>query len=71
MKEKYFVPHNQYKRTRAPTMKGTLLYSAVRGLDGQGHSRTLHEVHQGLRNVTRLGLKGYKSLLAMNIRTRH
>ena len=69
MKEKYSVPHNQYEETRAPTMKDTLIHSAVRGLDPGDHSRTLHELHQELRDVTRLGLKAYKNLLAMNLTT--
>ena len=71
MKEKYFVPHDQYEETRSPTMKGTLIYSVIRGLDPEDHSRTLHELHQELRDMTRLGLKAYKNLLAMSLTTRH
>ena len=71
MGEKYLVSHDQYKRTRAPTMKGTLIYSAIRSLNTVDHSRMLHELHQELRNVTRLGLKAYKNLLAMSLTTRH
>ena len=68
-KERYSVPHNQYEETRAPTMKGTLIYSAIRGLNLEDHTRTLHELHQELRGVTRLGLKAYENLLAMSLIT--
>ena len=52
-------------------MKGTSIYSAIRSLNTGDHSRTLHELHQELRNVTRLGLKAYKNLLAMSLKTKH
>ena len=71
MKEKFSVPHEQYEEMKAPTMKGTLIYSVIRGLDPEDHSRTLHELHQELRDMTRLGLKAYKNLLAMSLTTRH
>jgi hypothetical protein len=45
MKEKYFVPHNQYDEMRPPTIKGTQIYLPVRGLDFHGNSRTLYELH--------------------------
>ena len=44
MKEKYLVPDDQHKRMRVPTLKGTLIQSALRGLDLQGHSKTLNEL---------------------------
>ena len=52
-------------------MKGTLICSALSGLDLQGHGKTLHELHQGLRDVVKLGLKGYESLLTMSLKTGH
>ena len=52
-------------------MKNTLIYSAIRGLDLEGHGRTLHELHQELRGTTKLGLKAYKNLLAMTLTTKH
>ena len=61
MKEKYLVRHNQYKRMRVPTMEGTLIYSAIRGLKLQGHRKTLNKLHQELRDVIKLGLKGSRS----------
>ena len=59
---------DQYEETKASTMKGTLIYSEIRGLHLLDHGRTLHELHQ---NVTRPGLKLYKNLLAMSLTTRY
>ena len=52
IKKKYFVHHDQYEETKAATMKGTLIYSEIRGLHLLDHSRSLHELHQELKNVT-------------------
>ena len=43
------------------------------GVPDQGRrlKRTLHEVHQGLRDVIKLGFKGYKSILAISLTTGH
>ena len=52
-------------------MKGTLIHSAIRGLDSEGYGRTLQELHQELRDATKLGLRAYENLLAMSLTAKH
>ena len=69
-KKKYFVSREQYVKMEAPSLKGTKLYSAIRGIDTGGPSRTLFALHQGVRDVAKLGLKEYENLLAMSTVTK-
>ena len=62
-RKKYFVGREQYVRMEAPSLKGTKLYSAVSGIDVGGPGKTLLALHQGVRDVAKLGLKEYKNLL--------
>jgi hypothetical protein len=38
MREKHFVDREQYTRMEPPTLKGTKLYSAIRGVNTGGPS---------------------------------
>ena len=60
MEEKYSIPRGQHEETRAPTMQ-----------DSEGYGRTLQELHQELRDATKLGLRAYENLLAMSLTAKH
>ena len=60
IEEKCSIPRGQHEETSAPTM-----------LDSEGYSRTLQELHQELKDATKLGLRSYENLLAMSLTAKH
>ena len=62
MREKYYLPREQYTKMEAPTLRGTKLNMAVKGLDFGGLSKTLLHLHQQARDVAKLGLREHKTL---------
>ena len=65
MEEKYYLSRNQYNKMEAPTLKGTKLNMAIEGLDFSGLSKTLVLLHQQARDVAKLELCEYRTLLAI------
>ena len=57
MREKYYLSRDQYNKTEAPTLKGTKLNMAIKGLNLGGLSKTLLHLHQQARDNAKLGLR--------------
>ena len=68
MKEKYFLSPAQYRMLDAPTLRGTKLNMAVKGLEFGGLSSTLLRLHQQVRAVAKFGLREYETFLGMSRR---
>ena len=68
MREKYFLSPAQYHQLDAPTLKGTKLNMAVKGLEFGGLSSTLLQLHQQVRVVAKFGLREYEIFLGMTRR---
>ena len=68
MREKYFLSPAQYRQLDAPTLRGTKLNMAVKGLEFGGLSSTLLQLHQQVRVVAKFGLREYEIFLGMTRR---
>ena len=66
MKEKYFLSKGQFRKMDAPTLRGTKLNMAIKGMEFGGLSKTLLHLHQQARDVAKLGLREYESFIFMN-----
>ena len=66
MREKYYLSREQYTKMEAPTLKGTKLNMAIKGLDFGALSKTLLSLHQQARDVAKLGLREHETLLAVS-----
>ena len=66
MREKHFLSPAQYRQLDAPTLRGTKLNMAVRGMDFGGLSSTLLQLHQQIRVVAKFGLREYETFLMMS-----
>ena len=60
MEEKYYLSRNQYNKMEAPTLKGTKLNMAIKGLDFGGLSKTLLHLHQEARDMAKPGLREHR-----------
>ena len=66
MREKHFLSPAQYRQLDAPTLRGTKLNMAVKGMDFGGLSSTLLQMHQQIRVVAKFGLREYETFLMMS-----
>ena len=57
MREKYFISRGQFLKMEATSLRGTRLNSAMKSVDVSGASKTLLEIHHGVRDVVELGLR--------------
>ena len=65
MSNKYYLSRKQYNLMEAPSLKGTRLYTAVRGMDFSGLGKTLLEIHQRARDLAKIGLREYEVILTI------
>ena len=65
MREKYYLSREQYSKMEAPTLKGTELNMAIKGIHFGNVSKNLLSLHQQARDVDKLGLREHKILLAI------
>ena len=63
MKDKYWLSRAQRSVMEAPTMRGTKIYTAVKGFDFRGLGKTLLGMHEQVRDVVKLGLREYEIVL--------
>ena len=70
MREKYFLSRDQYIKMEAPTLRGTKLNMAVKGVNFSSISKTLLNLHQQARDMVKLGLQEQKILLCNSRRAR-
>ena len=66
MREKYYLPRSQFRKMDAPTLRGTRLNMAVKGLEFGGLSKTLLHLHQQARDVAKLGLREYETFVFLH-----
>ena len=66
MREKHFLSPAQYRQLDAPTLRGTKLNMAVKGMEFGGLSSTLLQLHQQVRVVAKFGLREYETFLMMS-----
>ena len=57
MREKYYMPLEQFRKLETPSLKGTKLNMAVKSLELGGLSSTLLYIHQQVQAVAKFGLK--------------
>ena len=65
MTNKYYLSRKQYSLMEAPSLKGTRLYTAVKGMDFSGLGKTLLDIHQKARDLAKIGLREYKVILCI------
>ena len=60
IRENYFMSPDQFRKLKAPSLKGTKLKMAIKGLEFCGLSCTLNRIHVQVRTVAKSGLKEYQ-----------
>ncbi len=61
MKEKYFLSRKQHDALEPPSLKGTKLYTAVKGFDFGSYGKALSDVHQQTRSLAKLALREHET----------
>ena len=70
MRERYYLPHDQYMRMEAPSLRGSKLNMAIRGLDFGTLGKTLLNLHQNTRDVMKIALRSHEILLSNSRKAR-